>query len=284
MNKKLLLISAFVIVGVAVLGGVSLWNWFLGSSQTASGPIQAVPLQATTASQASNAQTPTPSDPTAALQSSATPQAAGQPGAAATSGVSGSNGQVATTASPNGLTVFQISQTDSKAQFTIYEELMGQPNNVVGVTNQVAGQIGVNLNDLSTAQVGEIKIDARALTTDSNQRNRMIQNRILNTGNFEFITFKPTQITGLSGSAAVGKSIQFQITGNLTIQDVTRPVTFDVTAQVVSNNQISGTATATIQRSDFNLQIPSVPRVANVGQQVALQIDFVANAVNSSGN
>jgi polyisoprenoid-binding protein YceI len=284
MNKKLLLISAFVIVGVAVLGGVSLWNWFLGSPQTASGTLQAVPLQATTASQASTAQTPTPSDPAAVLQSSATAQSASQPVATATSAVSGSNGQVATTASPNGLTVFQISQTDSKAQFTIYEELMGQPNNVIGVTNQVAGQIGVNLNDLSTAQVGEIKIDARGLTTDSSQRNRMIQNRILNTGNYEFVTFTPTQISGLSGSAVVGQSIQFQITGNLTIQDVTQPVTFDVTAQAVSNNQISGTATATIQRSDFNLQIPSVPRVANVGEQVALQIDFVANTTSNNGD
>ncbi len=284
MNKKLLLISAVVIVGVVVLGGVSLWNWFLGSPQTASGPIQAVPLQATTASQASTAQTPTPSDQAAALQSSATPQAGSRPAATATSGVSVSNGPVATTSSPNGLTVFQISQTDSKAQFTIYEELMGQPNNVVGVTNQVAGQIGMNLNDLSTIQVGEIKIDARTLTTDSNQRNRMIQNRILNTGNFEYITFTPTQITGLSGSAAVGQSFQFQITGDLTIQDVTQPVTFDVTAQAVSNNQISGTATATVQRSDFNLQIPSVPQVANVGQQVALQIDFVANTISNNGD
>jgi polyisoprenoid-binding protein YceI len=282
MNKKLLLISAFVVVVVAVVGGVSLWNWFLGSPQTASAPIQAVPLQVTAASQDSAVQTSTPSDQAAALQSSATPQAANQP--AATAAVGGSGSPVAATSSPNGLTVFQISQTDSNAQFTIYEELMGQPKNVVGTTNQVAGQIGVNFSDLSTAQVGEIKIDARTLATDSNQRNRMIQNRILNTGSFEYITFTPTQISGLSGSAKTGQPFQFQITGNLTIQGVTKPVTFNVTAQAVSNSQISGTATATVQRSDFNLQIPNVPQVANVGQQVSLQIDFVANTVSSNGN
>lgn len=280
MNKKLLLISAFVVVLVAVVGGVSLWNWFLGSSQTASAPIQAVPLQVISTSQDAAVQTPAPLDQAAALQSSATSQVASQPAATA----SGSSSPVAATASPNGLTVFQISQTDSNAQFTIYEELMGQPKNVVGTTNQVAGQIGVNFSDLSTAQVGEIKIDARTLTTDSNQRNRMIQNRILNTGSFEYITFTPTQISGLSGSAKTGQPLQFQITGNLTIQGVTKPVTFNVTAQAVSDSQISGTATATVQRSDFNLQIPNVPQVANVGQQVALQIDFVANTVNSSGN
>jgi polyisoprenoid-binding protein YceI len=279
MNKKILLISAIVVVVVAVVGGVSLWNWFLGSPQTASAPIQAVPLQVTDAPKGSAVQTAAPSDQATAVQSSATPPAAIAPAGTAVSG-----NQVDATSSPSGLPVFQISQTDSKAQFTIYEELMGQPNNVVGTTNQIAGQIGVNFNDLSTAQVGEIQIDARTLTTDSNQRNRMIQNRILNTGSFEYITFTPTQISGLSGSAKIGQPLQFQITGNLTIQDVTKPVTFNVTAQAVSNSQISGTATATVQRSDFNLQIPSVPRVANVGEQVTLQIDFVANSVSSSGN
>jgi polyisoprenoid-binding protein YceI len=282
MNRKLLSISVLVIVVVAVLGGFTLWNWFLGSSQAASGPIQAVPLQ-TTGSQNTIAESPTSSSQGAAVQASATPQADSQATANQAAGTAGS-GQVDATASPSGLQVFQIGQADSKAQFTIYEELMGRPNNVVGVTSQVAGQIGVNLSDLSTAKVGVIQVDARTLATDSNMRNRMIQNRILNTGNYEYVTFTPTQISGLSGSATVGQSVQFQITGNLTIQDVTKPVTFDVTAQAISNSQISGKATATIQRSDFNLQIPSVPQVANVGQQVTLEIDFVANAVNSSGN
>jgi polyisoprenoid-binding protein YceI len=283
MNRKLLLISALVIVVVAILGGFSLWNWFLGSQQTASGPIQAVPLQ-TTGSQDTIAESPTSSSQGAAVQAPATPQADSPATATQDAGTPRGGNQVDSTTSPSGLQVFQISQADSKAQFTIYEELMGQPNNVVGVTSQVAGQIGVNFSDLSTAKVGVIQVDARTLVTDSNNRNRMIQNRILNTGNYEYVTFTPTQISGLSGSATIGKSFQFQITGNLTIQDVTKPATFDVTAQAVSNSQISGKATATIQRSDFNLQIPSVPQVANVGQQVPLEIDFVANAVNSSGN
>jgi polyisoprenoid-binding protein YceI len=277
MNKRLLIIAAFVVIVVAVVGGLALWNWFLGSAQTASGPIQAQSLQASAA-------TSTPAARPADAQTSTTSQADSQPAATATASADVSGSQVDATGSPGGLPVFQISQTDSKAQFTISEVLMGQPNSVVGVTNQVAGQIGVNLKDLSTAQVGEIQVDARTLTTDSNMRNRMIQNRILNTGSFEYVTFKPTQISGLSGSATIGQSFQFQIAGDLTIQSVTKPVTFDVTAQAVSNSQISGKATATIQRSDFNLQIPSVPQVADVGAQVTLEIDFVANATSPSGN
>jgi len=66
------------------------------------------------------------------------------------------------------------------------------------------------------------------------------------------------------------------MTGDLKIRDVTKSVTFDVTAQGSSLTQISGTAKANVNRSDYNLTIPSVPNVANVGEQVALQIDFVA--------
>ncbi len=68
------------------------------------------------------------------------------------------------------------------------------------------------------------------------------------------------------------------MSGDLTIRNVTQPVTFTVTAQGTSASQIAGTATATVNRSDFNLDLPSVPNVANVGEQVTLQINFVANA------
>ncbi|MBX3055144.1 MAG: hypothetical protein KF770_01610 [Anaerolineae bacterium] len=46
----------------------------------------------------------------------------------------------------------------------------------------------------------------------------------------------------------------------------------------VSATQLTGTATATVSRGDYGLQIPSVPNVANVEEEVELIIDFVANA------
>jgi hypothetical protein len=47
---------------------------------------------------------------------------------------------------------------------------------------------------------------------------------------------------------------------------------------MVADMQIQGSASATIERGDFNLAIPNVPFVANVGEDVTLAIDFVANA------
>src|SRR3954452_2311744 len=67
-------------------------------------------------------------------------------------------------AAPAG-TAFQIDPNASSAQFVIDEILRGSPKTVVGTTNQVAGEIAANLNDLDAAQVGTIKINARTLST-----------------------------------------------------------------------------------------------------------------------
>ena len=59
--------------------------------------------------------------------------------------------------------VFEIVQDESEARFIIDEVLRGSPKTVVGVTNQVAGQIAVDPADPASAQVGQISINARTL-------------------------------------------------------------------------------------------------------------------------
>lgn len=182
------------------------------------------------------------------------------------------------TVAAGGLVVYEISQGESEVRFELDEDLRGTRITVVGTTDQVAGQLALDLSDLSTAQVGVIQINARTLATDNDFRNRAIQNEILDTGAFEFITFTPTAVNGLPASAAAGEEISFTIDGDLTIRDVTAPVTFTVTATAVSATQITGTATATVLRETYGLNIPEVPNVANVENEVDLIITFVANA------
>jgi polyisoprenoid-binding protein YceI len=177
---------------------------------------------------------------------------------------------------PAGFTRFQIVQAESKASFTLDELLNGQPKTVIGTTNQVAGELALSPSDLSGAKIGVITVNARTFATDSDRRNRAIKNFILNTDTYELITFTPTTITGLSGSGAPGTPYTFQIAGNLTIRDKTVPVVFQATVKAESPTRLSGTATTTVNRGDFGLQIPSVPIVANVSEQVKLEISFVA--------
>ena len=87
-----------------------------------------------------------------------------------------------------------------------------------------------------------------------------------------------TSIVGLSGSASVGDSIDFQLVGDLKIKDTTNLVTFDVTLTIVDESTIEGLAITEVLRTDFGIGIPSVPGVANVSDEVVISLSFVATA------
>lgn len=180
-------------------------------------------------------------------------------------------------------TIFEIVPAQAEARFVLGEVLKGSPFTVVGTTDQVAAEFAVDAADLATTHIGPVLVNARTLATDSSFRDRAIKNRILSTDEYEFITFTPTNITSLSGPGAVGESYNFQIAGDLTIRDVTRPVTFEATATALSESQIQATATTTILWADYNLTIPQVPQVAGVDEAVMLEIEFVATPKNETG-
>ena len=189
---------------------------------------------------------------------------------------------LAAASSTTGTQLFQIVPDQSEVRFTMTEMLRGQPNTVIGRTNQVAGSISIDPTTPANSQVGIVRVDARTLVTDSSMRNRIIGRAILQSDQFEYIEFKPTACTGLPQSVALNQPFAFRITGDLTIRSVTHPVTFDATVTPVSATQMKGSAAATIQRSDYSLTIPSVPSVADVSEAVQLQIDFVAAATGGS--
>lgn len=176
--------------------------------------------------------------------------------------------------------IFQIVQSGTTAEYNIYELLNGEDKTVVGTTDQVAGEIALNLSDLSQSQIGELRINARTFATDSDRRDNAVARFILQSESDanEFIIFQPTTITGLEGSAAAGDTVAFTVTGDLTIAGVTQSVTFDVSATLDSSDTLSGHAETVISREAFNLSIPNVPFVANVGDDVTLKLDFTATA------
>ena len=65
----------------------------------------------------------------------------------------------------------------------------------------------------------------------------------------------------------------FEVTGDLTIREITQQVTFNVDLTVESESSVSGLASTTVLREDFNLTIPSVPQVASVEPEVKLELE-----------
>jgi polyisoprenoid-binding protein YceI len=183
-----------------------------------------------------------------------------------------------TPAADSAATVYRIVPEESQVRFVIDEILRGALFTVIGSTDQVAGDIAVDLNNPASTEVGTIRVNVRTLQTDDNNRNRALRSFILKSAEdqYEFAEFQPTAIEGLPETVAAGEAFTFQITGDLTVTGVTRPVTFETTATLDADNRLTGSAVATVLYPDFNLTIPSVPFVAGVDEDVRLEIDFVA--------
>lgn len=258
MSKKII-IGIGIVVLVAL---VAVAAYVLRPPAEASQPIEAVPIQAEEAEEA--VPTETNDDEAASTESEEAEDAE------ATSAEAEAESAVSEPVT------FTIVQTESEARFSLGEILRGNPVTVVGVTDQVAGEISVDFNNPSTSQIGLIQVNARTLVTDNDFRNRAIKNEILDTGDFEFISFSPSTIEGLPDSVAIGEEITFTISGDLTIRDVTNSVTFEAKVTAVSETQLQGYASTIVARADYDLQIPSVPSVADVDEEVLVEIEFTA--------
>ena len=176
---------------------------------------------------------------------------------------------------------FVIDQSQSIATFELDELLSGTPTHVIGTTEQVVGQVRVDPADLSTAEFSDVIINARTFTTGREQRDRAIRGPIiLDSGSDanELITFAPTSVDGLSGAIEVGDTLDFTVTGDLTIKGTTQSVPFDVSVTYIDTGTIEGTATTEVTRDMFEIGIPSVPSVADVTNEVLLTLNFVALA------
>lgn len=173
---------------------------------------------------------------------------------------------------------FVIVAEESEARFSIDELLFGQPKTVIGTTNAITGEITVDAANPAASVIGPIQIEAGTFVTDNDRRNGAIRRFILQSNQYQFVSFSSTELTGMPDSVAVGDDIEFEVTGELTVRDVTKPVLFIVTLQVVSETELRGSAATIIVRDDFDLTIPQVPNVANVGEEFIVEFDFVARS------
>lgn len=272
---------AIVVGVVALIALAALAFSVFRTPEEASAPITAAPLTVETSAPAAVATEPPLAEPTATPEPAAAPvetEPAAEPTAAPVEEPAATTEPTAEPAAAAAPTLFEIVQAESEARFIIDEVLRGAPVRVVGITDQVAAQIAIDPANPAATQLGQIVVNARTLATDNEFRNRALRNQILDTNTYEFVTFQPTELIGLPDAATVGQPFSFQVVGDLTIKDVTQPVTFDVTVTPVSETRIEGVATTTFPYRDFGVRIPEVPSVDLVADDVTLELAFVAVA------
>jgi len=180
------------------------------------------------------------------------------------------------TGSARGNRVFVIDPQESQVSYQIREKFADLPSKIsaVGVSKAVSGEIQVDLSGAPKAAV-ELTADLRELRTDDPQRDEKLYDRWLVTRDFPFAKFSGSSIAGSPAQYVEGEQVQFQITGDLTIRDVTRPVTFEIRAKLAGDS-IQGSGSARIRMTDFGIDPPNLLGFVVVEDEVLVEVDLTA--------
>jgi len=183
-------------------------------------------------------------------------------------------------APPMGLERFVIMPGESQVAYHVGEVFFNQNhqfNLATGVTRRLQGEVLIDRTHPRRSRLGPIAVDISQFASDSTRRDEMIRERWLESSRYPIAEFTPTEIKGLPDGDAQGRDIPLQVTGNLRIRDVARPVTFDVSLKL-EGEAITGVATTKILMTDFGFNPPSILGILKAGNEVTLEFRFTARA------
>jgi polyisoprenoid-binding protein YceI len=186
-----------------------------------------------------------------------------------------------TTATGGAATITYEVAPGSQVRFIIDEVFRGEPLTVVGVNTKVAGQIAGDPAEPQEAAIGPITINAAAFKTEKGEapaplgnevgwRDAAVNHYILDVDAHPLITFEPEMPTG-----PIVEGVETEIAGNLTVRDITRPVTFTVTFRTIRVDRVEVSGSAAVTRSSFGLEIPDVAHATGAEDELLLEVDLV---------
>lgn len=163
----------------------------------------------------------------------------------------------------------------NEARYFVREQLarINFPSDAVGATSAVTGTLVLDTDGSVVGEESRFEVDLSTLRTDSDRRDNYVRRNVLGTDENPLAIFVPTAINGLDGSLPGSEPAELQMVGDLTINGVTRPVTWDVVAEA-SEETLSGTAVIQFNFDLFEMEIPSVGSVLSVEDNIRLVLDF----------
>lgn len=166
----------------------------------------------------------------------------------------------------------------SKVTYEVAETFLNQNNRLnvaVGVTTDISGEIYADKANPQQSTLGTFTVDVSKFVSDSGQRDNAIRGRWLESSKFPLAKFVPVKIENLPATYTDGQDYAFKISGNLTVREATKPVTFDLTARLTGDT-LTGKASAVILLSDFGVGPISILGILNTEDQAKITFEFVA--------
>lgn len=163
----------------------------------------------------------------------------------------------------------------SSASYKVNEQFVGIsfPNDAIGTTTGVSGTLNIAA-DGSIAPGSKLTVDLKGLKSDQDMRDNFVRTRTLETDKYPNAEFVPTKITGIPTMIPYNGQTGFELTGDMTIHGVTKPVTFKGIATFNRDGAITGRAETSFTFETFGLAQPKIQRLMSVGDTITLDLLF----------
>ena len=148
-------------------------------------------------------------------------------------------------------------------------------SDVDGTFKSFDGNMDASKPDFSDAKIN-FTVEVASINTDNDQRdNHLKSDDFLNAAKYPQMKFVSTSFTPQGDN-------KYKLVGNLTIRDITKPVTFDVkyggTASAFGGTHAGFKATTKIDRFDYNLKWSKATEagglVAGKDVEITINVDF----------
>lgn len=165
-----------------------------------------------------------------------------------------------------GTSDWTIDPAASAVEFSVNKRLMFVKHLVIrGRFADLSGAIGIDAGDPSRSHV-QVTIGAASIDTGHARRDTHLKGTdFFHTERFPTLRFASTGVEGSAG--------RYRVTGNLTVRDVTRPVTLDV-QQERTGDAARFTATTVLNRRDFGLSWDRA--IVKIADEIRISIDITA--------
>jgi polyisoprenoid-binding protein YceI len=170
---------------------------------------------------------------------------------------------------------WNLDKGHSNVKFTVTHMVVSE---VDGTFKLFDGSMEHTKPDYSDAKIS-FTVDVNSINTDNTNRdNHLKGDDFFNAAQFPAMKFESTSFTPLGNN-------KYKLDGNLTIRDVTKPVSFDVTYGGTINTQRGAKAgfkaTTKINRFDYNLKWDRATETGGlvVGKEVVITVNAQLNEV-----
>lgn len=170
---------------------------------------------------------------------------------------------------------WSVDKVHSNVRFSITHLVVSE---VEGKFKMFDGSLEHTKPDFSDAKVA-FTVDVASIDTDNEMRDKHLKgDDFFNAEKFPTMKFQSTSFKPLGGN-------KYQLAGNLTIRDVTKPVLFDVvfggTANAMGKTKAGFKAKTTINRFDYNLKWSQATEAG--GLTVGKDVEIVVNVEMNKG-